>query len=484
MVPDDVWRRFRARLQEIGLTEEYVGEITKIGDSRSGMFGAPLRLWHARRVREPAACAARMLMLDDPVSIDEARLALGMDLTNALTESGLIVAVEDGALVSPFSLAVANRLYLISDHLTRGEDAVMGASSTTGTLCQASQPGQSVRRMLDLGCGAGSCALLLAGQASSVVATDINPRAITLSKVNAALNGIANVDFREGDLFAPVEGEAFDLIVSQPPWFARPEGVEERVFLFGGARGDEISLRILRELPRYLGPRGRAVLLIEWPLLDEEPLEDRIARAVSPADDNVLLLKFPPRELDDYCTRYAALEHPELGADFARAAVQRRQHLENMGIRGLMVTLVVVQHTAEGIRWSAALDVPAADAEWVTSARIDKLVAARDLLAEDSPRLLAARLRVPEGTVFAREYLLGKPVPPKVSVRFPREALVGTLELGPGAQLLLTLLNEASDVESAIRRYAEGEGLDFDAALGRLLPPMKEALLTGMLEPA
>jgi SAM-dependent methyltransferase len=483
-VPEEVWHRFRARLQEIGLTEEYVSQITKIGDSQPALIGAPLRTWHARRVREPAACAARMLMLDDPVSVEDARLALGMPLLDALTEAGLIVTAEDGGLVSPFNLVAANRLYLISDHLTRGEDAVMGASSATGALCQASQPGRSVERMLDLGCGAGSCALLLASRASSVVATDINARAITLSKINAALNGISNVDFREGDLFGPVEGETFDLIVCQPPWFARPEGVEERVFLFGGARGDELSLRILRQLPRYLGPGGRAVLLVEWPLLDGEPLEDRVAAAVTPADGNVLLLKYPPRDLDDYCTRYAAIEHPQLGADFGRAAMHRREHLENMGIRGLMVTLVVIQRNAEGLRWSGALDVPAQDSDCVNSARIDKLVAARDLLAAGVPRLLTTRLQVPEGTVFAKEYRLGKPVPPKVSARFPPETLVGTVELGPGAQLLLTLLNEAPDVQSAVRRYAEGETLTFEQALGRLLPPMKEALRAGMLETA
>lgn len=425
-----------------------------------------------------------MFMLDDPVSVDDGRLALGASLLDALADGGLIVATQDGGFVSPFTLVAAGQLYLISDDLTRGDQAVMGASSATGALCQASQPERPVERMLDLGCGAGSCALLLSNRAASAVGTDINSRAIGLSRVNAVLNGIANVDFREGDLFAPVDGESFDLIVCQPPWFARPAGVEERVFLFGGSRGDEISLRILRELPRYLGPDGRAVLLVEWPLLDGEPLEERVAAAVAPAGCNVLLLKFPPRDLDDYCTRYAAIEHPDLGAGFVHAVVQRREHLENMGIRGLMLSLVVIQRNSEGLRWSASLDVSAQDSDWVASARIDKLVAARDLLAADVPRLLSKRLRVPEGTIFAREYRLGKPVPPKVSARFPHEALVGTIELGPGAQLLLTLLNEAPDVESAIRRYAEGEKVSFDEAVGRLLPPMKEALRAGMLEPA
>ena len=84
-MPDDVWRRFRARLREIGLSEDYVAQLTKVGETPIDALGAPLRNWHARRVREPAACAARLLMLDDPVSEDDARLALGRPLVEALT---------------------------------------------------------------------------------------------------------------------------------------------------------------------------------------------------------------------------------------------------------------------------------------------------------------------------------------------------------------------------------------------------------------
>ena len=64
---------------------------------------------------------------------------------------------------------------------------------------------------------------------------------------------------------------------------------------------------------------------------------------------NVLLLKYPSRGVDDYCTRYAAIEHPELGEDFAREAVLRREHFEKMGIRGLTMTLLVIQRNAEGL---------------------------------------------------------------------------------------------------------------------------------------
>jgi SAM-dependent methyltransferase len=478
------WAQLRTRLQEIGLTEEYVGQITRIGERLLDVAIPPLRNWHARRLREPAAYALRMLMLGDPVTGEEAQFTLGKLLLEKLINAGLIVWAEARGLVSLFRMVIGNDLYILCDDLTRGEDAVMGAGDTTNTLCQASHPTRSIERMLDLGCGAGSCALLFSSRAARAVGTDINSRAIILSKVNAALNGIANIDFRQGDLFAPVEGETFDLIVSQPPYYARPEGVAGKTFLYGGARGDEFPLEVLSQVPHYLSPVGRAVLLVEWPDIDGEPLEDRVRAVVPSRDANVLLLKYPSRGMDDYCTRYAAIEHPELGEDFAREAVLRREHFEKMGIRGLTMTLIVIQRNAEGLCWTSNFDVPAQDADWATSARIDKLISARDLLTAGRPNLLAACLQVPEGTVFARECRSGQPDQPKFTARFPQEALVGTVALSSGALLLLTLLDEAPDVRSAVQRFAERETLTFDEASERLLPALEEALLAGMLEVA
>jgi methylase of polypeptide subunit release factors len=425
-----------------------------------------------------------MLMLGDPVTAEEARSIFGNLLLEKLIDAGLIAWAEGVRLVSPFRMVIGNDLFIVCDDLMLGENAVMGAGDTTNTLCQASHPTHPIERLLDLGCGAGSCALLFAGRAAHVVGTDINSRAITLSKVNAALNGITNIEFREGDVFAPVEGEAFDLIVSQPPYYARPDGVAGRSSLYGGARGDEFALKVLSQVPRYLSPGGRAVLLAEWPDIDVEPLEDRVRAVVPASDANVLFLKYPSRGVDDYCTRYAAFEHPDLGDDFAREAVLRREHLEKMGIRGLTMTLVVIQRNAEGLRWTSTFEVPKQDANWTTSERIDKLVSARDLVAAGRPNLLTARLRVPEGTVFAKECRSGQPDRPKFTARFPPEALVGTLELSSGALLLVTLLDEAPDVRSAVQRFAEREALTFDEASVRLLPALEEALLASMLEVA
>src|SRR6185369_13970237 len=138
------------------------------------------------------------------------------------------------------------------------------------------------------------------------------------------------VDFREGDLFAPVAGEAFDLIASQPPFVPRADGVAGAAFLYGGSRGDEIALALLAGLRDRLAPGGRAVLMVEWPEHGDEPLERRLRAAAGDGLD-LLVLRAKAAGLDEHAVSYAAAFHPTLDAAFEREATKRREHLDQAG---------------------------------------------------------------------------------------------------------------------------------------------------------
>jgi release factor glutamine methyltransferase len=78
-------------------------------------------------------------------------------------------------------------------------------------------------RILDLCTGSGAIAVSLAREypAAQVVATELSPPAAALARRNAERNAVADrVDVREGDLFAPVRGERFDVLVANPPYIA------------------------------------------------------------------------------------------------------------------------------------------------------------------------------------------------------------------------------------------------------------------------
>ncbi len=117
-------------------------------------------------------------------------------------------------------------------------------------------------RIVDVGAGSGAIAVALAAKlpAAQMTATEISASALTVARENAKRNGVAErVRFLEGDLLAPVAGERFDLIVSNPPYV--PEGdrdtlsVEVRDYepaqaLFAGEDGLAIYRRLI---PAALG---------------------------------------------------------------------------------------------------------------------------------------------------------------------------------------------------------------------------------------
>lgn len=193
---------------------------------------------------------------------------------------GNLMLRRGGRVRAAFRLDFIRDLQILSDWPTSEPDAVLASGETTAILYRAAEQWGDVDRVLDLGCGLGTLALLLARQAREVIGTDLNGRAVELSRRNAEAHGIRHARFLRGDLFEPVHGEQFDLIVSQPPFLPKPVVDRAQVFLHGGARGDELARAIVQQVPDYLLPQGRALIFSDWPLRKGERLEERIeARA-------------------------------------------------------------------------------------------------------------------------------------------------------------------------------------------------------------
>ncbi|MCH4170954.1 MAG: peptide chain release factor N(5)-glutamine methyltransferase [Lactobacillus sp.] len=126
----------------------------------------------------------------------------------------------------------------------------------------ADYPENEPLRVLDIGTGSGVLAitLKLARPNWQVLATDISPAALTVAQKNAqALD--ARVDFRQGDLLAPVSGQRFDIIVSNPPYISQREkavmdasvlAYEPHLALFAENDGLSFYQRFFKTVPPYL----------------------------------------------------------------------------------------------------------------------------------------------------------------------------------------------------------------------------------------
>jgi len=126
-------------------------------------------------------------------------------------------------------------------------------------------------RILDLCTGSGCLALALAKHfpGAEVFGTDISAEALQYARQNASINSIGNVTFLEGDLYEPVKGIRFDIIVSNPPYIRRsdignlqPEirEWEPREALDGGEDGLIFYGEILSRAKEYLGSNGFMVM--------------------------------------------------------------------------------------------------------------------------------------------------------------------------------------------------------------------------------
>ncbi len=126
---------------------------------------------------------------------------------------------------------------------------------------------------LDIGTGSGCIAvtLLLERPLMRMTATDINPRALEVALENARIHGVEDrLDILEGDLFTPVRGREFDLIVSNPPyipsrmWDDLPEEVrrEGELALLGGEKGWEFYERMADRVKDHLKEGGLLALEI------------------------------------------------------------------------------------------------------------------------------------------------------------------------------------------------------------------------------
>lgn len=442
---------------------------------------------------DPLPTLGRLFVLGMPqplAAVERALAHLGVDGVQALGLAHIDGArVVPDALIRPQSFVdgdgigewwIASDLDEVALGTELPADHVLGVGGASRTLAEL-VIGMPVARALDLGTGCGIQALLVARHAGQVVATDISARALAYAELNAQLNGVHNIEFRLGSMFDPVAGEAFDLIVSNPPFVITPrvKGVPAYEYRDGGLVGDALVELFLRDVGAHLTSGGVAQLLGNWETRAGTAGLDRVDAWV-------------PGELDAWVVQREALTpltYAELwirdGGTMPRDAAFTpllSAWLDDFAARevtaigfGYILVRRPVQAQGERLRRFESVAQPVSG----LGAALASGLAAHDVLAGGVPAVLIVAADVTE----ARHYLPGSDDPSVIELRQG-----GGFGRTVSADSALAAFVGASDGDLTVAQIVAALADIFDvptAALWADLEPRIRALVVdGMLVPA
>ena len=379
-----------------GFTGAGVGRALRTGrDVLARSADVPL---HERRLEgvEPLGTLIKLLILEREVAADAAErvfapLGLGQVERLGIIERG---AGEVRALVR---VVPHDDLLIVSDRRAPGEadrlDHVAGVHGPSLLLAHLTVR-RPVDAALDVGTGNGIEAILAARHSRRVVATDVNARALEFAAFNAQLNGVENVEVREGSFFEPVEGGRFGLVTCNPPYVISPESA----FLYrdSGMSGDSVSRHVVEHAGAFLEDGAFAQMLVSWVVAPGDDWSVTPRSWVEGSGCDAWLLH---NDTVDPLTHAAAWLRHELGDDagtYAAALDRWLAYFQRLGIEAIAMGAVILRRR-DGLNWVLADELPS-DRLGPASDHIQRVFAAQDFLTSlaDDRALLAERLELAE----------------------------------------------------------------------------------------
>lgn len=313
--------------------------------------------------------------------------------------------------------------------------------------------------------------------AERVTATDLNPRAVEFARFNAALNGVENVEVREGSVFAPVAGERFDLIVSNPPFVISPE--RDLVFRDSGLAGDEFCREMVRALPARLHEGGFAHLLASWGHRDDEHWSEPLLRWVDGLGCDAWLLRTDSQEALGYA---AVWNRPAAGVDLGAVLDRWLAEYRRLGFERISTGALVLRRR-DGENWVRHLEL-AADRIGPAGDHVEAIFAAQDYLA-GTPDLLDGVFHLVGGHVLEQALHLveGRYEIERATLRLTR-GLRSQAEVDLFTAQLLARLDGRRTLRDAVAETATdlaAHGAAGEAFAAAALPVVRRMLELGLL---
>ena len=331
----------------------------------------------------------KMFLWSQPASEDALRRLLSFAELRALVGSGMM-DLEGGCALPLVKVVPYEDLLLTSDVEERAgqstPDFVVGLSTSTLILATMTirRPAQ---RALDVGTGSGIQAMLAARHSERVTAIDISRRALDFAHFNMRLNRIKNIDLVEGDLFEPVEGQTFDLVVSNPPYVISPDC--RCLFRDNPMDGDGLLQHLVMQMPRFLNVSGYAQLISNWAEHRGQDWRTRLASWFRAGDCDVWAIRGQTSTPAQYATTWLkgyAVESPE------SEHMRWLTYFGERQIDAIHTGVITLRRSAGAEHWFRTSEAPS----WMNRGAGDDVhhgFEPQDFLKSTSP-LLDARLRL------------------------------------------------------------------------------------------
>jgi len=356
----DEFRRMRDVLAQAGYTH---AALKTRGDTAPAAGPLAEAVQRRRTAGEtPLDTLIRLFAYGLPVRREAARRALSPMTPEQWGEAGLLVIRGDEVAarvqLMPHRGLDGGDLWLASDSPGRDRAGirsqyVMGVAGSSRTLAGLTLR-RPCRRALDVGAGGGIQALLAAAHSDAVCATDRNPRAVAFAAFNARLNGLEHIEYLEGDLFAPVAGRRFDLIIANPPFVISPES--GYLYRDSGLPGDAICREVVRQAPAFLEEGGWCQMLCNWAHVTGQDWRERLSGWCAGTGCDAWVLRAETEDAASYAKIW--LENTAGQAAGAAAFDVWMDYYAREGIEAVSLGLLVLHRTDRETPWFCVDDGP------------------------------------------------------------------------------------------------------------------------------
>jgi methylase of polypeptide subunit release factors len=314
---------------------------------------------HLTRAGRPLDILSRLFVAGAPVEEAAAREAVAPLPLETWVRAGL-VELRDGMALGRVRLLPCRGLVLACDYADATEpggslEQVMGLTASSMSLADFTVR-RPCRATLDVGSGSGIQAFLAAAHSQQVWGVDRSGRSIEFARFNAALNGITNCEYIEGDGFGPVRGRTFDLVVSNPPFAVTP--AFRYMYRDSGVELDGFCRKLVRQAPKFLNEGGMFQICCNWVHLTGGDWKERLAEWFEGSGCDVWVLCTILQSAADYARVWVRDTEHESEEGSARLYDEWVSHYEAKGVEAISTGLIAMRRASGRANWVRIEEMP------------------------------------------------------------------------------------------------------------------------------